>query len=290
MFRNFEAGCTNYDSSEPDLETFSATQLEETIRHHVRVFEVLLCRSQEGILLLTPEMDCLRMVHAAIGHQAPEVLGLSALSFIHPGDAAAVRTAFDQLLTSQKQTAVCECRAKDVGGGWHWLELEMTDLLDDPDIGAILFNYRDITRRKKAEETARCLAAFLACPDYAMITLDRDGAILDWNTGAELALGYSADEMVGRNLSALIHPDSREREAAMLAKAAQGEKIPQYASTRIHRDGRPVEMRVSLSPISAGQEDALVEISHLAAPKHDSRPCDSPPISLPESNGGRCNG
>jgi PAS domain S-box-containing protein len=216
-------------------------------------------------------MNLLRLVHPVIGHSAPEWVGSSVLSFIHPDDAASLSAAFAQLLTTQKQTVVCECRASDTDSHWRWLEIQMTDLLDDPDVSAILFNYRDITERKGFKEMSQRLAAYLACSDYAMFTQDPSGTILDWSDGAERAFGYSASQIVGQNVSLLIPPDLLDREAVARAAVIQGEPVPQYGATRIRRDGKRISVLVSLSAACSGDQRTIAQICRLD-PTTDSSP------------------
>jgi PAS domain S-box-containing protein len=140
--------------SEQEQQGLTSGLLEDSVRRHARIFEKLLSGSHEGIMLVTLEMNILRVVHTAIGHSPDELIGLPVLSFVHPADQDLVTVAFSLLLTGRSQTAMCECRAADNQGSWRWIEVQMTDLLDDPDIAAILFNYRDITRWKQLEENA----------------------------------------------------------------------------------------------------------------------------------------
>jgi len=233
------------------------------MRRHARVFEILLRRSQEGILLVTPEMSLLRVVHPVIRNPSPELVGYPVLPLIHPDDASGVRAAFEMVLSGEKQTVLCECRAADSAGSYRWLELQMTDMLEDPDIAAILFNYRDITLRKELAERAHCLDAYLACPEFAMFSEDRDGVILDWNAGAELAFGFSGEEMVGQNISRLIPEHLRGKETDARAKVLRGEQVPGYASSRLRREGGPAAVWVNLTAIPGGHRRAIAQISRM---------------------------
>ena len=257
MFRNRQI-------EEREAEAPSLHLLEETIRRNARVFQALLYRNQEGIVLVTSEMILLRVVHPILNHTESELIGLSPLSFVHPDDAASLQRAFSQLLAGQEKTAVCEFRAADSDGSWRWLELHMTDLLDDPDVAAILFNYRDVTSRKQYQEMAQRLAAYLGCSEYAMFSQDSGGTILDWNSGAELAFGYSAVEIIGQNISLLIPPNQLDRETAIRARIARGLQVPEYTATRIHRDGRAVSVLVKPSAIPDRTPPAMIQISRLA--------------------------
>jgi PAS domain S-box-containing protein len=249
----------------PEVEELAEDQalarLQAAIARNLRVFEVLLHRCNEGIALVTPEMTLLRLVHPLMSYHSSEILGASFLSYVHPDDAASVSTAFAQLLAGEKQTTVCECRALENDGTWRWIEMQMTDLLDDPDIAAILFNYRNITCRKQYQETAQRLAAYLACPEYAMFTEDLDGVILDWNAGAERAFGYSAGEIVGQNVAVLIPANLLDREIATRALVVQGQEVPEYRATRLRRDGMAIPMRVKLSAIGLHPVRGIAQIA-----------------------------
>jgi PAS domain S-box-containing protein len=246
-----------------DVDSAAVVQLEEAIRRNARVFEALLRHSQEGIVLVTPGMNVLRLIHPLTGYTESELVGRPFLSFIHPEDIASVNEGFSQLLNRQRQIFVCECRAMGRDGAWHWLELKMSDLLDDPDVGAILFNYRDVGQRKQFEEMAQCMNAYLACPEYAMFTQDRDGVILDWNAGAELAFGYNAEEIVGQNVAVLIPPALLYQEIAAQAKVAQGQDAPEYTTLRVRSDGKLVAVRIKLCAVPGRQARTIAQISHL---------------------------
>ncbi|MGD0435793.1 MAG: PAS domain-containing protein [Bryobacteraceae bacterium] len=101
-------------------------------------------KSQEGILLVTPKMMVLRLVHAAFGHSDADVAGQSVLLFIHPDDRDRFQQVFSRLLDGQSRTATCQSRVRNPREIWAPAEIEMTDLLDDPQVQAIVFNYRAI--------------------------------------------------------------------------------------------------------------------------------------------------
>jgi len=60
--------------------------------------------------------------------------------------------AFSRLLSNPSQAVTIECRASDSNGDWRWVEVEMTDMLDDPYVQAIIFNSRVITERRRCQE------------------------------------------------------------------------------------------------------------------------------------------
>src|SRR5207302_400403 len=109
---------------------------------------------------------------------------------------------------------------------------------------------RDITQRRRAEEAVRRLAATVAASTDAIITADLDGSIIAWNTGAERMYGYRASDTIGRKLSVIV-PDERASELrAALDRVNKGELIEQLETVRRRKDGRLVEVSISLAPLT----------------------------------------
>lgn len=74
--------------------------------------------------------------------------------------------------------------------------------------------------------------------DYAIILLDRNGDVLNWNRGAQLIKGYAAEEIVGRNFRLFYPPDDRARNLpeTLLAQAAKKGKAT-HEGWRVRKDG-----------------------------------------------------
>jgi PAS domain-containing protein len=119
-------------------------RLEETIRDNTYLFEAFLSRTHDGIVLLTPEMTILRLIHPAFAHSEGELIGQSALRYLHPDDREPFTRAFIRLLGGPEKNHSLRCRARHKNGEWVLADFDMTDMLDDPKLQAILVSYRAI--------------------------------------------------------------------------------------------------------------------------------------------------
>lgn len=96
---------------------------------------------------------------------------------------------------------------------------------------------------------ASMLAAIVESSDDAIVATDLDGTILSWNRAAERMYGYSAAEVVGRPVDVIIpagYPDERPR---ILSRIKAGERVDRHETVRAARDGRLVDVSLTVSPI-----------------------------------------
>lgn len=88
--------------------------------------------------------------------------------------------------------------------GRYWIEVSLTNHLDDPAVGGLVLNYRDITARKDAEQEIRFQSDLLARAGQAITATDESGHILFWNQTAVELYGWTAEEAHGRLITDLI--------------------------------------------------------------------------------------
>lgn len=120
----------------------------------------------------------------------------------------------------------------------------------------------DITERKQAEEAARRLAAIVEFSDDAIISKNLDGIITSWNESARRLFGYTAKEMIGQSVTALMPPEYRSDEPGILARIARGESIEHYETVRQRKDGTTLEVSLTISPIK-NEEGKIIGASKI---------------------------
>ncbi|HYG62341.1 MAG TPA: PAS domain S-box protein, partial [Thermoanaerobaculia bacterium] len=126
----------------------------------------------------------------------------------------------------------------------------MLDELGVP-VGVVLV-FRDVTERRRAEEAQARLAAIVETSHDAIISKTLDSIIRTWNAAAERLFGYSAEEAVGRSITLIIPPDRLDEEQAILARLGRGERIEHYETVRMAKDGRLLDISLTISPLRDG--------------------------------------
>jgi two-component system CheB/CheR fusion protein len=117
--------------------------------------------------------------------------------------------------------------------------------------GAPIFTayLRDITERKRAEETNRRLAAIIESSGDAIISKDLDEIVTSWNKEAERLFGYSADEIIGKPITVLVPPDRHNEELGIIERLRQGERVLRYETVYFRKDGTALNVSLAVWPI-----------------------------------------
>jgi PAS domain S-box-containing protein len=109
---------------------------------------------------------------------------------------------------------------------------------------------------RKDEEIRSFLAAIVESSDDAIVGKDLDARVVSWNAGAERMFGYPAAEMLGQPITRLQSPDRPEEEEHILEEVRRG-RTRHYETTRIRKDGQPVELSLTVSPIRNARGDII---------------------------------
>ena len=117
------------------------------------------------------------------------------------------------------------------------------------------------------------LSALIESADDAVISKTLDGIITSWNKGAERIFGYTAEEVIGKPITIVIPPDHLDEEPAILARLRAGDRIEHYETIRMHKDGRRLDISLTVSPIRGpnGQIIGASKIARDVTEQHQSR-------------------
>lgn len=228
------------------------SRLKHALRLSEETSRALLNASTDPSFLLDTAGNVLAMNQAARRVPDSPPAGVSFFSIIPPALAASRRSAIEQVIQSGQPL-----RLEDQYEGKHYEH----SLYPVPGPGGAItrltFSTRDVTERHGLEATLRSTVQFLrqileSSTTVAIISTDRQGKFLFWNTGAGKVLGFSVDETVGRmSLENLLPPDdSSSQEALMqiMTRVLGGQETIVQVIPVVHKDGRRRTLSATFSP------------------------------------------
>jgi len=93
------------------------------------------------------------------------------------------------------------------------------------------------------------LPAIVESADDAIISKTLEGIITSWNRAAERIFGYRPDEVIGKSILIIIPPELHSEETHILSRIRRGERIEHFETIRLHKDGTPRHISLTVSPI-----------------------------------------
>lgn len=192
-----------------------------------------------------------------------ELQGLGWLKLIHPDDAPVAEGTWKQAVQGGGPYAA-EYRIRKEDGKYCWHQIRAIAVRDsNGQIQKWVGTWSDIDGYRQAEARTREFAAIVESSDDGIIGKTLEGIVTSWNQGAQRLFGYSAEEMIGRSVLRLIPEDRLEEEAEILARLRRGERVDHYETVRRRKDGRLVDVSLSISPIRDGN-GCLIGASKIA--------------------------
>jgi diguanylate cyclase (GGDEF)-like protein/PAS domain S-box-containing protein len=196
-----------------------------------------------------------RSIATTHGDDGGALLGRSHWEGVHSDDVAEARRIFDVVAANAGSTDTAIFRVGDRTGRWHWVEEVFTNCLEDPDIGSIICNGRDVTARVEDERALRASEArYRTIADSAQEGIwaaDVTGRTLYANEKLADILGLPLDVLYARTATELVDPDGTEALAEKLAQRRE-RGLEQYELRYLRPDGSP---RILVLSVSLLQDD-----------------------------------
>jgi len=186
---------------------------------------------------------------AVPGWPRHEIIGRDVFTFLIPPEhVSSVKELYARLLDDKSTTSEVEILTRKGDRRLiHWnstiLRSPAGEVTGSASIG------QDVTDERRAYFNNKLLASIVESTDDAVVATTLDGTVTSWNPGAERIYGYRASEMLGRSIFLLAPEDRHAEVKANLARIAAAERIQQLETVRRHRDGRLLELSITLSPI-----------------------------------------
>lgn len=121
-------------------------------------YQSLLRHTSEIVIVIDDTGDILYQspaVEELLGYRSRDLVGQSALEYLHPEDLERMVRVSNEVLATPERQATEEFRLRHPDGSWRNVEGTVTNRMDDPDIGGLIVSYRDITKRKRVENSLR---------------------------------------------------------------------------------------------------------------------------------------
>ena len=185
-----------------------------------------------------------------LGYAPRELVGQSVLNLVfEEDDKEFVRRRMSLCLETPERSISWEVRKRRKDGTMLWIRENARAMWWSRNQLIMLIACEDISERYRSALELAQLAALVSSSDDAIVSKTLDGTISSWNAGATNILGYEADEMIGQPITRIIPPELHEEEKQILARLHRGERIEHYETIRLAKDGRRVDISLTVSPL-----------------------------------------
>jgi len=233
---------------------------KEALMRSEQLFRALIEHSTDAITLITPD-GTITYASPSIAHvtgYAPEELvRTNSFALVHPDDRGNLREQLTNLLGHAGEVLCLEYRVRCKDGTWRWIEGTATNLLDNPQVGAIMCTSRDITKHKYAERKFRSL---VESNIVGVMVTDQEGRMYEVNDQLVQLLGYSREELLSGNIGVkgLLVPEYQSARArAWKTLISHGASLPEEKEY-VRKDGSIFPALVAAATINQERTRALV--------------------------------
>lgn len=113
-------------------------------------------------------------------------------------------------------------------------------------LGQLLSQFTEQAQR--ATDCTR-LTALVETSDDAIISLDAQGTILNWNAGAERLYGYTRSEALGESLALIVPDELRSSAPVLVGVLRDARRLEQHETVRRRKNGQLVDVALTASPL-----------------------------------------
>jgi PAS domain S-box-containing protein len=216
-------------------------EAEEALRASEERFRALAEKSTDAIALLDAQGVILYAspsTETVIGYTPEEFVGRNGFDGVHPDERPRLETLFSELLTEPGKARTAEFQYQHKDGSWRFLEASGNNRLDDPAVRAIVCNYRDVTQRNEAQtrlrESEERYRQLVENSTDLICETDSETRYTYLSPNYQDVLGYDPQELLGRKVFDLVHPDDFP---AVLADVNRTNATPEVYRFR-HKNGQ----------------------------------------------------
>ena len=168
---------------------------------------------------------------------------------VHPGDLQRCLETYTSSLKARRSFSV-EYRLRRFDEEYRWLlDNGIPRFTNESEFIGFAGSCVDIAERKQVEEASYFLASIVESSEEGIIGKTLDGTIVSWNAAAQRIYGYTAEEVRGEHIR-MLSPAERQNELDYIFETLRrGESLPHLETTRRTKDGRLIDVVLTISPI-----------------------------------------
>ena len=178
-------------------------------------FRALVERGSDLALICDPEMVITYAgpsLTRLFGFEPAEVVGRSGLVFVHPDDHDALLDLWHTVLPAAGAHSRVEVRSRRKDGQWRWVDVRVTNLLDDDAVRGMVVNVADVTERREAADALEAAQRFhqsiLEAAQEGVWVVGREGRNVFTNDRLAELLGTTRAQLEAGSIADVLDEDA----------------------------------------------------------------------------------
>lgn len=205
--------------------------------------ELLVTHSRDPLSIIGADRTILYSSPARaslLGLDSEDAIGRDVLSYLHPDDRGEAEQRIDEAVARPGATVPFRVRIGTASGDWRWFECLGTSLIDDPRVGGIVVNSRDVTDQvENLERLDRMLRSTIdAISGMALLrdpyTAGHQTRVAALAAGVARAMQLSEFDVEGIDVAASLHDVGKLAVPSEILSAPRRLSTPEYELVKQH--------------------------------------------------------
>ncbi len=228
-------------------------RLEKATREEAESYLFTFEQSPKAMAHVSPGGSYLRVNRSfceMFGCTGKDIVGLRIANHTHKDDLVAENETINQMLSGGGQTVVYERRSILGDGSQIRTRVSLSPVCDtDGTAKVVLAIFEDITRRGQTSDEVALLGSIVENSNDSIIGVSLEGSIFSWSRGSERIYGYTAEEVIGLDISVIIPQERLDEFRQISEDIRKGKSISIFETLRKRKDGKLLDICLTASPL-----------------------------------------
>jgi PAS domain S-box-containing protein len=202
-----------------EIKDITEQKLSEKVLRESEQKQAAMIANISDVIAIVDENGVIRYKSANIerwfGWKPDDLIDTELFDYIHPDDQELTKDFFMTILKKKRESASSKIRYRCKDDTYKWIKFTGINLLDEPAIRGLLFNYHDMTKKKMAEdallESERKFRTYIENAPYGIFIVNENDTFEEVNETACILTGFSEDELIGMSVYSHVAPESWSR-------------------------------------------------------------------------------